>query len=51
VSLIKSGLKRLPTPPNARINPDSLAPKIIEGKYYPQSTILEATLGKQPSFA
>lgn len=32
-------------------NPYSLAAQIIEAKYYPQSTILEATLGTQPSFA
>jgi hypothetical protein len=32
-------------------NPKSLVAQIIEAKYYPQSMILEATLGTQLSFA
>jgi hypothetical protein len=32
-------------------NPHSLAAHMIEEKYYPQSTILEATSGARPSFA
>jgi hypothetical protein len=32
-------------------NLDSVAAQIIGAKYYPQSTFLEGTLGKRPSFA
>jgi len=31
-------------------NPTSLATQIIGAKYYPNSTVLEAIRGKQPSF-
>jgi hypothetical protein len=32
-------------------SPDSLTAKIIKAKYYPNSSILEANLGSEPSFA
>jgi hypothetical protein len=32
-------------------NPTSLAAQIIGAKYYPNSTVLEAIMGKRPSFA
>jgi hypothetical protein len=32
-------------------NPTSLAVQIIGAKYYPNSTVLEAIMGKRPSFA
>jgi hypothetical protein len=32
-------------------NPDLVVARIIGAKYYPQSTFLEATLGKRPFFA
>lgn len=32
-------------------NPNSLAGQVIKSKYYPQSSILDANLGKRPSFA
>jgi hypothetical protein len=32
-------------------NPDSLVGNIMKAKYFPDSNILEASLGKRPSFA
>lgn len=32
-------------------NPNSLVARIFQAKYYPRSTILNAPLGKRPSFA
>jgi hypothetical protein len=32
-------------------NPNSLEARILKAKYYQHSTILEANLGRQPSFA